>query len=1102
VPPDDACGPDDPATRNPSGASGAENAPTFPAEAESLLRHLQLGAVRWNPHAPPPGSFPSVPNYEIECEIGHGGMGVVYRARHRTLHHTVAIKMILASAHAAPAEVARFLAEAEAIAAVKHPNVVQVYDLDCSGPLPYFVMEYVEGGNLARRLGAERLAPRTAAALLEAVTRGVQAAHDAGIVHRDLKPANILLHVERRTAEGDTPGGPVRLEDATPKVSDFGLAKRLSSDLTRSQAVMGTPQYMAPEQAGKAKFVGPGADVYALGVILYECLTGSVPFRSDDAWSLIRQVLEDRPEAPGARVPGVPRDLELICLKCLEKEPHHRYPSAAALGDDLRRFLNREPVSVRPVGPVSRAFRWTRRRPAAAGLGALAALLVLVLPPLLVGVRARLDQAREREQAARVIADTAEGARVAAERLAEARKLFAVRGTLRARATARPLGWTAATRAELPEAVALAADDPTALVDLRSTAAGAALAADLFPVEPVAERLSGSVLATDPRTGRVAVGEFKARGSCRVLLIDPTAPGEPARQLSFPVDFFATAQDGTRSLAFSPDGAHLFVGTRRSRVFGFDLTEPANSPARSWPAPPGTVEQLAVSADGKTVYGLSPPGASVLSWSAETGAPGEPFVSNDGAAIESFAVLPSGELLACNGRALFRWTAARQLVETVPNRPWFRLAPAGGPMLLFADGPTLAVAHRDAGEPTDRFPDPTLRRTSHEEVIRTIAVHPSGAFAATASGDTDRTVKVWELASGRLVGTVLVTGTERIAVAWSGDGKYLLATAADRVERWALVPSAVQRFACASGCPLSAAALGRADRVAAVGAHADGTHDVFLGAPGRAAEVARVPGGCGNGRAGVAIAPDGTLAVTLPQPGVFAWKPGAALPAPALTKQSGWCPRFGPTGDLWAVADSCEVQRFDPATGGRAGRWRNDLGRVMHGLSSVDALAVGRTVAVAGGREGAAFVLHPMTCQPTATFRLTGDPVLAMALSPDEAVAVAGTQTGKLCAVRTADGSQLSAVPAHPKGVTAVSFSRDGTLLATGGRDCTVRFWKRAGDGFELLFEVDQLPGQVRDLQFGASDDRLMVLLDHEHAVRVWDTDRLRAHLTDLKLGW
>ncbi|MBM3981467.1 MAG: serine/threonine protein kinase, partial [Planctomycetes bacterium] len=289
--------------------------PTFPSDAESLLNHIKLGAARAPARAA--GAFPVIPNYEIESELGRGGMGVVYKAKHAGLRHAVAIKMILSAARASAGEVARFLAEAEAIALVKHPNVVQVFDLGEADGRPYFVMEYVAGGTLADLLKAGRLDPARAAVLVEAVARGVQAAHEQDIVHRDLKPGNVLLQIEDFRLKIEDEGvasqsSITNLQSVIPKVSDFGLAKRLASDLTRSQAVMGTPQYMAPEQAGgKAKFVGPGADVYALGTILYECLTGSLPFATEgDAWSLIHQVLEVAPEPPRKRVPGVPRDLE------------------------------------------------------------------------------------------------------------------------------------------------------------------------------------------------------------------------------------------------------------------------------------------------------------------------------------------------------------------------------------------------------------------------------------------------------------------------------------------------------------------------------------------------------------------------------------------------------------------------------------------------------------------------------------------------------------------------------------------------------------------------------------------------------------------------
>ncbi|MBN9121759.1 MAG: serine/threonine protein kinase [Planctomycetes bacterium] len=441
--------------RHTPGAS-LDSTPTFPSEAESLLKHLKIGAGRSDasdPLAPAgaAGPFPCIPGYEIECELGRGGMGVVYKARHVALRHTVAIKMILASAHAAPGEVARFVAEAEAVAAVKHPNVVQVFDLgvtDGPGPdagRPYFVMEFVDGDNLAGFLkDSGPLDPRTVAELIAAVARGVSAANDAGIVHRDLKPANILLGKEEGVRTKDEPKTKSKSGSASsfvfrgssfhPKVSDFGLAKRLSSDLTRTQAVMGTPAYMAPEQAGgKAKFVGPQADVYALGVVLYQCLAGTVPFDDADPWALIRRVLEEAPERPRKRAPRVPRDLELICLKCLEKEPHHRYPTAAALADDLRRFLDGEAVSVRPIGAPTRLVRWARKRPASAALWAVAVLLVVAVPALVVEVTGRLDresavtaEARRTAVKAQEAEEAANRARVATAELARTNGLGAI----------------------------------------------------------------------------------------------------------------------------------------------------------------------------------------------------------------------------------------------------------------------------------------------------------------------------------------------------------------------------------------------------------------------------------------------------------------------------------------------------------------------------------------------------------------------------------------------------------------------------------------------------------------------------------------------------
>jgi serine/threonine-protein kinase len=299
-------------------------------------------------------------------------MGVVYKARHLRLKRLVAVKVVLAGGHAGAAERARFQTEGEAVARLQHPNVVQVFDVGEHQGLPYLAMELVEGGSLAARVGDAPIPAAEAAALVRALASAVQAAHDARVVHRDLKPANVLL-----------------ASDGTPKVTDFGLAKKLDdAGQTTTGVIMGTPSYMAPEQAaGKAKDVGPAADIWALGAVLYKLLTGRPPFQAATTMDTLVQVLSNEPVPPRRANPAVPRDLETICLKCLEKDARSRYSSARALGDDLTAFLRDEPISAHPPRLLTRLSRWARARPAlAATLVALAALYCNHLALIALGV--------------------------------------------------------------------------------------------------------------------------------------------------------------------------------------------------------------------------------------------------------------------------------------------------------------------------------------------------------------------------------------------------------------------------------------------------------------------------------------------------------------------------------------------------------------------------------------------------------------------------------------------------------------------------------------------------------------------------------------------
>jgi serine/threonine-protein kinase len=310
---------------------------------------------------PHPAELPQVPGYRVEALLGHGGMGVVYRAWHLRLDRAVALKMLLAGPCARPEELERFQREAQAVAALGHPGIVQVHDVGDVDGRPYFTMEFVGGGNLAQQIQGVPQPARQAAALVATLADAVHAAHQSGIMHRDLKPANILL-----------------TRDGTPKVTDFGLARRLEGDggLTLSGVPIGTPSYMAPEQArGDKGALGPATDVYALGAILYELLTGRPPFRGETGAATLQQVVAEEPVPPARLNPRVPRDLQTVCLKCLHKEPGRRYASARELADDLRRFLDDEPIRARPPGRWERGWRWLRRRPALA-VGLVAAVLL------------------------------------------------------------------------------------------------------------------------------------------------------------------------------------------------------------------------------------------------------------------------------------------------------------------------------------------------------------------------------------------------------------------------------------------------------------------------------------------------------------------------------------------------------------------------------------------------------------------------------------------------------------------------------------------------------------------------------------------------------
>lgn len=323
---------------------------------------------------PPRTNRKFVAGYELLTELGRGGMGVVYRARQLSLNRLVALKMVLSGGQASDVEIQRFRIEAEAVASLHHPNIVQIFEVGEHDGQPFCSLELVTGGNLHDRMNKKPLTSKQAAELIHTLAQAMEVVHQKNLIHRDLKPANILLDGPK-----DAP-----LQECVPKITDFGLAKRLEGDSsqTRDGLIMGTPNYMAPEQAaGKVKEVGPKADIHALGAMLYEMLTGRPPFRGETLMDTIGQVLNTEPLPPKHLQLDVHHDLQTICLKCLEKDQEKRYQTAGELAEDLQRYLSNEPIHARPTPWWERAWKWTRRRPAVASL-----LLACLLFPTILAV--------------------------------------------------------------------------------------------------------------------------------------------------------------------------------------------------------------------------------------------------------------------------------------------------------------------------------------------------------------------------------------------------------------------------------------------------------------------------------------------------------------------------------------------------------------------------------------------------------------------------------------------------------------------------------------------------------------------------------------------
>ncbi len=746
---------------------------------ETGFRAPQLSSsLTLAPRTAGPAGPPRVAGYEILEELGRGGMGVVYKARHLQLKRLVALKMILAGGHAGVEQLARFRSEAEAVARLQHPQIVQIYEVGEQEGRPYIALEFLDGGSLADKLTGTPLPPREAAQLVQTLARAVQAAHQQNIIHRDLKPANILLR--RKSATCSEVG--FRIADFDYKVTDFGLAKQTDSlnGQTQEGAVVGTPSYMAPEQAaGKIKEVGPAADIYALGSILYETLTGRPPFRATTALDTLFQVVSEEPVPPSRLQPRVPRDLETICLKCLRKDPGKRYASALELAEDLRRFEANEPIRARPAGKLERTVKWARRHP---GVALLTTLLVVVFTAafLLVTWEWReAARAGEADREAKIKADLAAqeaGKRADAEKVAVEKALLAARESARreeverqARERSQQLGFTA----QLWRAAGLIDRDPVAALQALDDRRFCPLELRDFPwryYHQQSRRL-------ERRPAQLEGGLHTAAVSADGTLLAAVTAKEEIRLWDL-----VTGQAGAtlpghggrfQPLAFSPDGKTLATGGADGLVKLWEMPAGKLAATLAWRLPdkgPRRVMALAFHPDGRTLaagggfHDLEKARTEsdsqwrkpvVWLWDVP-GRTGKLFVSPprltafriEDNGVNSLTYSPDGKTLAVG---LTRASAVILFdVESGQEQQRFHTEPGWiGGLAFSPDGKALAYGNSTSNV---FLCDLAARKVRH--ALNGHLAHVNkvvfGADGTLFSGASDGSVRVWEAGSGQL----------------------------------------------------------------------------------------------------------------------------------------------------------------------------------------------------------------------------------------------------------------------------------------------------------------------------------------------------------------
>jgi WD40 repeat protein len=991
-------------------------------------------------------------DYELLEEIGRGGMGVVYRAHQRSLNRIVALKMILAGRFAGPTDVQRFQAEAVTAAHLRHPNIVAVHEVGEREGHHFFSMDYVEGKDLAELAGGQPLPARRAARYLRLIARAIQHAHDQGIIHRDLKPSNVLIDANDQ-----------------PKVTDFGLAKRsaIDSDLTLTGQVLGSPNFSPPEQArGHSKRVESASDIYSMGAILYFLVTGRPPFLAQSLEQTLHHVLNTEPAAPSLLNPAIPRDLETICLKCLEKEPKRRYQTAQELVDDLGRFENDEPISVRPVSVPEKVWRWCRRNRTLAGLGIAVALLFLAIA---VGAPLALVRINESRRQAQKEATAARQSLYAADMLLAQQSYEA--GNVQ-----RAIDLLVKHRPKTGEQ------------DLREFAWSR-----LWHLCQTGDALT----TVGGHTGAVHQVAWSTNGLLATAGLDGTVQVYDAARGLITLSF--DAEEPIRAVACSHDGTILATGSDQGRTQLWTVNPPRGTRSQTFR---GRIETLALSPDG-TMLAISVLGEGLKIWLLMSDQILSPFPDSDVAAIR-LAFSGDGRFLVAGGKAMpvRIWTVADFCEMKSLEKPHsgFSTGVAFSP-----DGQILATASWDTTIKLWNFKSHRLLATlkGHLSHVWDLDISPDGRMLA--SGSEDGTIKLWRLdgewATERTMERTLRGHTAPVySVRFSADGETLASGSADHtVKLWRL-------DAAESPDVLS----GHDDWVYSVALASDGRHLATGSFDGTIRLWDLVTRSCRtikdahrNNVFGVAFLADGRSLVScdavwrvnaqrdFTTPGELKlWDgvTGTLLANPAEFTTGVRAIAVSPNGALLATGDNDGAVRLWNLKSLPPAPIRSVDGRHVISGNRERPGQIGRLQFSPDGsrlailrRVHSAEVWNVDPLQLLVSFSDGQHWNYAIALSPDGRWLIGGHEEIKIWEIET--GKMVASLKGHKAAIMCAAFSPDGKTLATGSVDRSVKLWNLL-----IQHEVATLTGHqgpVSDVAF-SPDGSLLVSASEDKTARIW----------------